>query len=117
MHVVTISLEATAETGSIIDFSFVSVRHRRPLGRRLREDRPGRPADLVGRIRTHPWGQMDDREGTGWVPDLTLIDSGWKDKQWGTEPVYILAAQAGFRGILPCKGRSPWQQRNAELRL
>jgi len=26
--------------------------------------------------------------------------------------VYILAAQAGFRGILPCKGRSPWQQRN-----
>jgi hypothetical protein len=64
-------------------------------------------------IRTHPWGQMDDREGTGWVPDLTLIDSGWKDKQWGTEPVYILAAQAGFRGILPCKGRSPWQQRNA----
>ena len=62
-------------------------------------------------IRTHPWGQMDDREGTGWVLDLTLIDSGWKDKQWGTEPVYILAAQAGFRGILPCKGRSPWQQR------
>ena len=33
------------------------------------------------------------------MPDLTLIDSGWKDKQWGTEPVYILAAQAGFRGI------------------
>jgi hypothetical protein len=31
----------------------------------------------------------------------------------GTEPVYILARQAGFRGILPCKGRSPWQQRNA----
>ena len=58
-------------------------------------------------IRTHPWGQMDDREGTGWVPDLTLINSGWKDKQWGTEPVYILAAQAGFRGILPCKGRLP----------
>jgi hypothetical protein len=41
----------------------------------------------------------DDREGTGWVPDLTLIDSGWKNKQWGTEPVHILAAQAGFRGI------------------
>ena len=46
----------------------------------------------------------DDREGTGWVPDLTQIDSGWKDKQWGTEPVYILAAQAGFRGIHVSEG-------------
>jgi len=33
-----------------------------------------------GGVRTHPWGQLDDREGTGWVPDLTRIDSGWKDK-------------------------------------
>ena len=40
-------------------------------------------------IRTHPWGQLDDREGTGWVPDLTLIDSGWKDKQWGTEFIHV----------------------------
>jgi len=30
-------------------------------------------------------------------PHLTLIDSGWKDKPWGTEPVYMLAAQAGCR--------------------
>ena len=112
LHVVTIAW-SDAAAGSIIDFSFVPF---------ATEGRPAAACEKIvldglqtwwDGIRTHPWGQLDDREGTGWVPDLTLIDSGWKDKQWGTEPVYILAAQAGFRGILPCKGRSPWQQRNA----
>jgi hypothetical protein len=112
LHVVTIAW-SDAAAGSIIDFSFVPF---------ATEGRPAAACEKLvldglqtwwDGIRTHPWGQLDDREGTGWVPDLTLIDSGWKDKQWGTEPVYILAAQAGFRGILPCKGRSPWQQRNA----
>ncbi len=112
LHVVTIAW-SDAAAGSIIDFSFVPF---------ATEGRPAAACETIvldglqtwwDGIRTHPWGQFDDREGTGWVPDLTLIDSGWKDKQWETEPVYILAAQAGFRGILPCKGRSPWQQRNA----
>ncbi|NLX98223.1 MAG: hypothetical protein GXY83_18855, partial [Rhodopirellula sp.] len=103
LHVVTIAW-SDAAAGSIIDFSFVPF---------ATEGRPAAACEKLvldglqtwwDGIRTHPWGQLDDREGTGWVPDLTLIDSGWKDKQWGTEPVYILAAQAGFRGILPCKG-------------
>jgi hypothetical protein len=112
LHVVTIAW-SDAAAGSIIDFSFVPF---------ATEGRPAAACEKLvldglqtwwDGIRTHPWGQLDDREGTDWVPDLTLIGSGWKDKQWGVEPVYILADQAGFRGILPCKGRSPWQQRNA----
>lgn len=44
-----------------------------------------------------------------WLPDLTFLDSGWKDPKWGTQPVYLLAAEHGFRGILPCKGIPNWR--------
>jgi len=44
-----------------------------------------------------------------WAPDLTFIDSGWKDPKWGCQPVYLLAAEHRCRGILPCKGISNWR--------
>ena len=115
LHVVTIAW-SDAAAGSIIDFSFVPF---------ATEGRPAAACEKIvldglqtwwDGIRTHPWGQLDDREGTGWVPDLPLIDSGWKDKQWGTEPVYILAAQAASRQPRPAAVRST-SRRNSELVL
>jgi hypothetical protein len=47
--------------------------------------------------------------GDTWAPDLTFVDSGWKDPKWGTQPVYLLAAERNFLGILPCKGISNWR--------
>ena len=49
--------------------------------------------------------------GDAWAPDLTFIDSGWKDKEWGTQPVYLLAQDLAYRGIVPCKGISNWRPR------
>lgn len=104
LHTVTIAW-SDAAVGSIIDFDFIPF-----------DGTQGRPASACERLvldglqhwwselQTHPWGQSDDKEGAGWLPDLTLIDSGWKDKEWGTQPVYLLAYQCGFKGIAPCKG-------------
>lgn len=46
-----------------------------------------------------------------WFADMTFIDSGWKDPSWGTQPVYLLAADQRFRGVLPCKGEGNWKRR------
>ena len=56
-----------------------------------------------------PYEIQDAKDGDGWLPDLTLIDSGWKDPAWGTQPVYLLASQMGFSGVLPCKGIPNWR--------
>ena len=81
LHVVTIAWSEAA--ASSIDFSFAPfATEGRPAAACEKIVLDGLPTWWDG-IRTHPWDQMDDREGTGRVPDLTLIDSGWKDKQWG----------------------------------
>ncbi len=49
--------------------------------------------------------------GDTWAPDLTFVDAGWKDPAWGTQPVYLLAADQRFRGVLPCRGAPNWRQR------
>lgn len=53
-------------------------------------------------------------ESDTWAPDLTFIDSGWKDEKWGTQPVYLLAAEHGFRGIVPCKGFPNWRPKRPQ---
>jgi hypothetical protein len=61
--------------------------------------RPNFPATSIDPARKPSWKGRRTQSIIAW-PDRTLIDSGWKDKPWSTELVYILAAQAGFRGIL-----------------
>jgi hypothetical protein len=109
LHVVTIAWNDSA-VGSIIDFTFVPFEGT--------EDRPAAASErlVLNGLQTwwegvlsHPWGELTDKEGEGWIPDLTLIDSGWKHKEWGTQPVNILAVQDGFRRILPCRGKSPFR--------
>lgn len=46
-----------------------------------------------------------------WTPDLTFIDAGWQDPAWGTQPVYLLAVDQRFRGVLPCRGAGNWRRR------
>lgn len=47
--------------------------------------------------------------GDRWEPDLTLIDSGWKEDGWNSQPVNIFCSQAGFSQCLPSKGQSPYR--------
>ena len=46
-----------------------------------------------------------------WTPDLTFIDAGWKDKEWGQQPVNLLAADQRFKGVLPCRGSGNFRPR------
>lgn len=55
-------------------------------------------------------GSQDDQR---FAPDLTFVDCGWKDKDWGTQPVYILCHELGYRGVYPCKGIPNWRDRPA----
>jgi hypothetical protein len=59
--------------------------------------------------RNNPWGQVSDAPGQGWLPDFTLMDANWKDREWGAQPVYQLAAADGFRHIWPSIGKGNWQ--------
>jgi len=49
--------------------------------------------------------------GDTWAPDMTFVDSGYKNSEWGTQPVYYLARELGYRGIRPCFGGSNWRQK------
>ena len=71
-----------AAAGSIIEFSFV------PFATEGRSAAACEKIVLDGLqtwwdgIRTHPWGQMDDREGTGWVPLFDPADIvGMRDRR------------------------------------
>jgi hypothetical protein len=115
LHTITIAWSDIG-AGSIIDFSFIPF-----------EGVEGRPASaceshVLGGLQSwwswvldNPWGQTDDEPGQGWVPDFTLIDSGWKDREWGTQPVYTLARQDGFRRVWPCRGMPNWRPRKAVM--
>lgn len=46
-----------------------------------------------------------------YTPDLTFIDAGWQDPAWGQQPVYLLAADQRFQGVLPCRGAGNWRKR------
>jgi hypothetical protein len=51
-----------------------------------------------------PWREDPTSEATAWLPDWTLIDSGWKDEGWSMQPVSVFASEVGFGRCLPCKG-------------
>ena len=46
-----------------------------------------------------------------YLPDLTFIDAGWQDPAWGQQPVYLLAADQRFKGVLPCRGVGNFRKR------
>ena len=58
--------------------------------------------------------EIHDTEET-WTPDLTFVDAGWKDKAWGMQPVYLLAADQRFHGVLPCRGQGSSNWRPCQL--
>jgi len=55
-------------------------------------------------------GYVDD-EGTPWDVDRTLIDEGWKEDGWNTQPVELFCASVGFGNAMPSKGVGNWRQR------
>lgn len=63
------------------------------------------------------WASMQERPyeiqdaQDAWRPDLTFIDSGWQDPAWGTQPVYLLAADQRYKGVMPCRGAGNWRPR------
>jgi hypothetical protein len=54
-----------------------------------------------------------DADGSPWDVDLTLIDEGWKEDGWNTQPVEIFAKAAGWGLVLPSKGIPNWRPRAA----
>jgi hypothetical protein len=42
--------------------------------------------------------------GDEFLADLTLIDMGWKEESWNTQPVQLFCAQVGHAAFLPSKG-------------
>ncbi len=42
-------------------------------------------------------------------PNLTLIDTGWKEESWNIQPVQNFCSQVGYRSYMPCKGESPYR--------
>lgn len=49
-----------------------------------------------------------ESNGSAWEPDLVVIDSGWKDDGWNSQPVYLFADYVGRDLVLPSKGMSTW---------
>lgn len=52
-------------------------------------------------------------DGIEWTPDLTVIDSGWKDDGWNTQPVYLFCAEVGLNLAVPSKGIPGWRPKKA----
>lgn len=40
--------------------------------------------------------------------DLTLIDTGWKEKSWSMQPVQAFCSQVGYSTFMPSRGASPY---------
>lgn len=54
----------------------------------------------------HPYISASGQE----VPiDLTLVDMGWKDESWGSQPVQVFCAATGYGDYMPSKGSSPYR--------
>lgn len=51
-----------------------------------------------------------DKRGEQWLADLTLIDTGWKEESWNSQPVQVFCGQVGFNACLPSKGVSPYHR-------
>ncbi len=56
-------------------------------------------------------GFTDAEDGTAWDVDLTLIDEGWKEDGWNSQPVEIFCQAAGWGLAMPSKGFSNWRPR------
>lgn len=50
-------------------------------------------------------------DGTVWDVDLTLIDSGWKEEGWNSQPVTLFCQSVGFGYAMPSKGVPNWRPR------
>jgi hypothetical protein len=107
-HHVTIAWNAAA-VGTIIDYDFWPF------------DTAGLKASACENLildglqewwagRADGWKQTD---GTIWDVDLTLIDSGWKEDGWNSQPVVLFCQSAGFGYALPSKGVPNWRPRVA----
>lgn len=49
------------------------------------------------------WRLAND-SGDRWDSDLSLIDTGWKEESWNSQPVQAFCSQVGFSQFMPSKG-------------
>lgn len=56
-------------------------------------------------------------DGSVFEPDLTLIDTGWKDESWNNQPVQQFCSAMGYRWYMPSKGKSPYFRPNESDKL
>lgn len=62
-----------------------------------------------GERKSKPFRQAN---GAEWTDDLIVIDSGWKEDGWNTQPVYAFCEHAGQVAV-PSKGIGSWRPKKA----
>jgi hypothetical protein len=67
---------------------------------------------------TKPWREDLEDEASALFPAWTLIDAGWKDEGWSSQPVSVFASEVGFARCMPCKGFGRYRrpQSNTHIR-
>ncbi len=106
-HHVTIAWSERA-VGSIIDYDFYpfSTEGLKPAACEI----------LILEGLQEWWKKRNDApfceaHGGEWTPDVVLIDSGWKDDGWNSQPVYLFARFAGDEIVIPSKGINNWRRK------
>lgn len=52
-----------------------------------------------------------DEDGETWDSDLAIIDSGWKQDGWNSQPVELFCRSVGFETAMPSKGIPNWRDK------
>jgi len=114
VHHVTIAWDVNA-VGAIIDYDFWPF-----VGA---EGRAASDCELLileglwawhASLADNPYHDVDGHEQ---FADLTLIDMGWKDKSWSSQPVQVFCNALGNRDFLPSKGIPNYRKPETSKRL
>jgi hypothetical protein len=65
-------------------------------------------------LQEHPFRDVDDKEQ---LADITLVDMGWKDESWNSQPVQTFCAGLGNREFIPSKGIPNYKRPQDSKRL
>lgn len=114
LHWVAIAWNEQA-AGCIVDYDFFEF-----VGTKGKDAKDCELAILEGLFRWQeaqaevPYYTLD---GSIFEPDLTLIDTGWKDKFWSDQPVQRFCGELGYRWYMPSKGKPNYLRPNDSDKL
>ena len=110
-HYVVWAFSETPTQAACIEYNFHETKF---SGDTLRVEDAER-AILTG---LHEWREERDSEpyydidGQEFRINMSLIDKGWKDKTWASQPVDLFCYEAGLDRFLPCRGYADGKYRS-----